>query len=74
LQAEQVVCLAAAATWLLDPDLTVNPQAWAELVDRKGGKKSVLDDARLIAMRHGLTPPRSSDITDAVLAALVAAA
>jgi hypothetical protein len=74
LAAEQVVCLAAAATWLLDPDLSVNPQAWAELVDRKGGKKSVLDDARLIAMRHGLTPPRSSDITDAVLAALVAGA
>jgi len=74
LQAEAVVCLAAAATWLLDPDLTVNPQAWAELVDRKGGKKAVIDDARLIAMRHGLTPPRSSDITDPVLAALVAAA
>jgi hypothetical protein len=74
LEAERIVCLAAAATWLLDPDLSVNGQAWAELVDRRGGKKAVIDDARLVAMRHGLTPPRSSDITDPVLAALVAAA
>jgi hypothetical protein len=74
LEAERIVCLAAAATWLLDPDLTVNPQAWAELVDRRGGKKAVLDEARMVAMRHGLTPPRSSDIDAPVLAALVAGA
>lgn len=74
LAAEQVVCLAAAATWLLDPDLSVNPQAWAELVDRKGGKRAVLDAAKQIAARHGLPAPKSSDIGDPVLAALVAAA
>lgn len=74
LQAEAVVCVAAAATWLLDPDLTVNPQAWAELVDRRGGKRAVLDAAKQLAARHGLTPPKSSDIGDPVLAALIAAA
>lgn len=73
LQAERVVCLAAAATWLLDPGLSVNPQAWAEVVDRRGGKKAALDTAKQIAMRHGLTVPKSSDIGDPVLASLVAA-
>ena len=74
LQADAVACVAAAATWLLDPDLSVNPQAWAELVDRKGGKRAVLDAAKAIATRHGLPAPRSSDIDDPVLAALVAGA
>ena len=86
LEAERVVALAAAATWLCPPDpfagldggpaaLTVNAQHFDTVVEKAGGKAAVLALGKQLAATHGLTPPRSTaDIAASpVLAALVAA-
>lgn len=77
LEAERVVALAAASTWLvqLDGIPLVAAQQWDQLVDRLGGKQAVVTAAKALAVPHGRPMPRSAaDVAaDPVLAALVAA-
>lgn len=74
LEAERVVALAAAWTWLI-VDGDVYAEQFDGLVGRLGGKAATLTAAKALAVPHGRPMPRSvADVAaDPVLAALVAA-
>lgn len=72
------LCSAVADTYLAwtDDGFTVTIEDPAEIIDRIGGKRAVINRARFLAERHNLDKPRSSDaaLSDPLMVAMLVVA